>query len=101
MLLTWRNVTAGTRLGHRWRARPEHCWRLLMTAGGRSGVVKTGGGWWASAQRVARRWPGRVHVLHSTIQAGEPPMGNVSVSGNTITFYSSQTCTGTGTYQWS
>ena len=32
---------------------------------------------------------------------GEPPMGDVSVSGNTITFYRSQTCSGTGTYQWS
>lgn len=31
----------------------------------------------------------------------EPPMGDVSVAGTTITFYSSQTCTGTGTYQWS
>jgi hypothetical protein len=31
----------------------------------------------------------------------EPPMGDVSVTGTTITFYSSQTCTGTGTYQWS
>ena len=27
--------------------------------------------------------------------------GHVSVSGNTITFYSSNVCTGTGTYQWS
>jgi hypothetical protein len=27
--------------------------------------------------------------------------GEVSVSGNTITFYSSNVCTGTGTYQWS
>jgi hypothetical protein len=33
--------------------------------------------------------------------AGEPPMGDVSVTGTTITFDSSQTCTGTGTYQWS
>jgi hypothetical protein len=31
----------------------------------------------------------------------EPPMGDVSVTGTTITFFSSQTCTGTGTYQWS
>jgi heat shock protein HslJ len=30
-----------------------------------------------------------------------PPMGAVSVSGNTITFYSAQYCNGTGTYQWS
>ncbi len=27
--------------------------------------------------------------------------GQVSVSGNTITFYSSNRCSGTGTYQWS
>ena len=27
--------------------------------------------------------------------------GHVSVSGDTITFYSSNVCTGTGTYQWS
>jgi hypothetical protein len=27
--------------------------------------------------------------------------GEVSVSGNTITFFSSNVCTGTGTYQWS
>src|SRR5439155_17089928 len=27
--------------------------------------------------------------------------GDVSVSGNTITFYSSNQCSGTGTYQWS
>src|ERR687885_2378788 len=27
--------------------------------------------------------------------------GQVSVGGNTITFYSSNACTGTGTYQWS
>ena len=33
--------------------------------------------------------------------AQEPPMGDVSVTGTTITFDSSQTCTGTGTYQWS
>ena len=32
---------------------------------------------------------------------GIPPMGEVSVSGNTITFYSSNYCTGTGTYEWS
>ena len=32
---------------------------------------------------------------------GEPPMGDVSVSGNTITFHRSRTCSGTGTYQWS
>jgi hypothetical protein len=32
---------------------------------------------------------------------GEPPMGDVSASGSTITFYSSEYCTGTGTYQWS
>jgi hypothetical protein len=32
---------------------------------------------------------------------GEPPMGDVSVTGTTITFFSSQTCAGTGTYQWS
>ncbi len=28
-------------------------------------------------------------------------MGDGSVSGNTSTFYSSQYCTGIGTYQWS
>jgi hypothetical protein len=33
--------------------------------------------------------------------AGQPPTGAVSVTGTTITFDSSQTCTGTGTYQWS
>lgn len=27
--------------------------------------------------------------------------GHVSVSGNTITFFSSNHCTGTGTYEWS
>jgi hypothetical protein len=32
---------------------------------------------------------------------GVPAMGEVSVSGNTITFYSSNYCIGTGTYQWS
>jgi hypothetical protein len=31
---------------------------------------------------------------------GIPAMGDVSVSGDTITFYSSNYCTGTGTYQW-
>ena len=30
-----------------------------------------------------------------------PAMGAVSVSGNTVTFYSSNRCNGTGTYQWS
>jgi hypothetical protein len=32
---------------------------------------------------------------------GVPAMGAVSVTGNTITFYSSNYCTGTGTYEWS
>jgi len=32
---------------------------------------------------------------------GEGAVGDVAVSGNTITFYSSQVCNGTGTYQWS
>lgn len=32
---------------------------------------------------------------------GLPAFGEVSVSGDTITFYSSNRCNGTGTYQWS
>ena len=30
-----------------------------------------------------------------------PSMGNVAVSGDTITFYASNRCNGTGTYEWS
>ena len=32
---------------------------------------------------------------------GAPATGHVSVNGDTITFYSSDVCKGTGTYQWS
>jgi len=40
-------------------------------------------------------------MFYFNYPGGVPAMGDVSVSGNTITFYSSNVCTGTGTYDWS